>query len=251
MDVAIIALISFVAGILNGVGASGGVVLMSALLSLGFSPVAATGINKFAGLAGSLGALANFLRNRNVLERSAFFMASACILGSIVGSFSALKVDSNFLGKLFAVLVAVVMCVTALKAYGRLNGWGPVGKFRHAVSIAVSSASGVYNGIFGPGTIILTSSQFQIFLGHEPVESLALSVFLNAISKLTTCIIFFIYLDDIRSVPLAVVAAAALTNIVGAHIGSSLSMRGGRTVKFLSFAAMVFLFCHLVFKYWL
>lgn len=58
----LVPILAFLAGVLNGVGGSGGVVLMVSLIMMGFPPVSATGINKATALFGASGALINFLK---------------------------------------------------------------------------------------------------------------------------------------------------------------------------------------------
>lgn len=84
---AFLVLAALVSGFLNGIGGSGGPVLLTALLFSGLSPVAAISTNKLTALIGSMGAIRNFSKERKVdLARSSPYLLATALGAVLRGS---------------------------------------------------------------------------------------------------------------------------------------------------------------------
>ncbi len=242
---------AFSAGLLNGLGGSGGVVLMSALLMLGLPPVSAAGVNKVTALLGSGGAVWNFLRRRKLALKEQGLPVAVTATAAVLGAVLALAADERTLGRLFSVLILLVLLLGSVAE--RLQGLAPRAPGRHAPRVVgvVAAFSGFYNGLFGPGTLVLTALPLRLLAGVGMVEGLAAATLWNATSNLVACATFGAALSQVFVLPAWLLALVAAANFAGHYAGSAASIRGGeRFVRAVVTLSMLVLFVHLVAKYW-
>jgi uncharacterized membrane protein YfcA len=107
--IAVVILIGFAAGTLSGlVGIGGGVVMVPALVLLGFAQHKAQGTS-LALLTIPVGILGvmNYYKSGNVDIRTALLMGAGFVLGSFLGSKFAIGLDKGTLQKIFGVFCLV------------------------------------------------------------------------------------------------------------------------------------------------
>lgn len=251
MFTAIVLVAAFSAGLLNGLGGSGGVVLMSTLLMLGLPPVSAAGINKITALLGSGGAIYTFLHQRKLVLKDQALPVASTAIGAALGAMLALAANEVTLGRLFSVLILLALVLSL--AAERLNSLTFCLSERHTRHVvnSVSAFSGLYNGLFGPGTLMLTALPLRIFASVGMVEGLAVATLWNSTSNLVACVTFGAALSEVFVLPIGTLALVAVTNFAGHYVGSGVSIRGGdRLVRVVVVLSMLVLFIYLAAKYW-
>jgi len=244
-------IIAFMAGILNGLGGSGGVVFMSVLMMLGFSPVSATAVNKATAIFGSLGGLINFFKDKKMILSLSFSLIICSIIGAIIGALFAVLIPEKQLGRIFPFLILFFIFLDFTKNYFKNKSFLVSRKYSQLTKNSISLFSGFYNGIFGPGTLMLTSLPLHMFIGMSMIDGLAIATFLNAVSNFTACIAFSTSLSDIFIVPISILLSAMLANFLGQYVGSKISIRhGDKILRFVTLISMSVLFIYLTYKYW-
>ncbi|NMG56024.1 sulfite exporter TauE/SafE family protein [Aromatoleum aromaticum] len=249
---AFLVLAALVSGFLNGIGGSGGPVLLTALLFSGLSPVAAISTNKLTALIGSMGAIRNFSKERKVdLARSSPYLL-ATAFGAVLGASFALSVSERVLGQFFSVLVFLLVIVLSLDGMLRNVRASPQATSSPGVISTISLMSGAYNGLFGPGTLILTILPLRIFAGFAMVDGIALATVLNSVSNLVACLVFGTALYSAFTLDPVILAAIVAANFIGQNMGSRVAIRAGESgLKLIVFGSLLVLLGHLIWKYWI
>ncbi len=102
-------LIGFLSGIISGMGIGGGAILIPALiLTSGIEQKLAQGINLVYFLPTAVFALIVHIKNKNVELKTAAIIAAFGIVGAIVGSMFAIRMDNEILRKLFGGFLAFI-----------------------------------------------------------------------------------------------------------------------------------------------
>jgi uncharacterized membrane protein YfcA len=110
-EIIILLITGLLAGLLSGtLGVGGGIIIIPSLVFLlGLSQHQAQGTSLMVfTLPVFLLAAINYARNGQVNYKYAFFLVAAFILGSYIGSTIALKIPSQSLTKIFAVLLIIM-----------------------------------------------------------------------------------------------------------------------------------------------
>ncbi len=102
-------LIGIISGIISGMGIGGGAILIPTLLFFtNLSQQEAQGINLIVFIPVAIAALIVHIKEKNVDFKLAFWIIISGIVGAILGSKIALKIDSNLLRKLFAIFLLFI-----------------------------------------------------------------------------------------------------------------------------------------------
>ena len=102
-------LIGVISGIISGMGIGGGAILIPTLLFFtDLSQQEVQGINLIVFIPVAIAALIVHIKEKNVDFKLAFWIIISGIVGAILGSKIALKIDSNVLRKLFAIFLLFI-----------------------------------------------------------------------------------------------------------------------------------------------
>ncbi len=247
--------IALAAGFLNGIGASGGVLMMSALILSGLSPLEASALNKICALFGAIGALSTLLKNKSLLKLIKLSSIVYSILGAILGTICALIVNNIFLGRLFSILIiGFLIFDLSRKFWIRPDAIRVSRNYTQdtVYSASISFCSGIYNGIFGPGTLTLSMIPFQVFFGLTILQSLTISTVLNAITNLTVAAIYSKQILSSTSIPLLALLISMIANLIGQTFGSKFATKiSNNLAKIISYFSIIMLISILTIKYWL
>ncbi|TBR41970.1 sulfite exporter TauE/SafE family protein [Marinomonas agarivorans] len=242
---------AFIAGILNGIGSSGGMLFLSIMLLNGFHPVVATATNKVIALIGSLGAIKNYWQHSETFADIRPLITFS-VAGVVLGSLIVLNIEASNLGKLYTMLtlclIILLFCLKPIRNYiaqkKRLNT-----KIYYKI---VGMLSGIYNGFFGPGTIIVTSMQLNMLDKYTEKTSLSTATILNTVTNAVACIILGAGILSIFELNLWLLLALVIANVAGQYFGSLFIVRvGEKCIEFISKATLIFLLAILVKEYWL
>lgn len=251
MILVILPLLALIAGFLNGIGASGGVLMMSGLIISGLSPIEASALNKICALFGSIGALKTFFNDKSLLKT----IKPSSIIFSIIGATSALIINNQFLGRLFSILITGFFIFDLTKKFWLKPTTSKVTHNYNQDRIYYSSISffsGVYNGVFGPGTLTLSMIPFQVIFGLSVLESLRIATVLNTITNLTVAIIFSKEIIPAISAPFLILFIAMIANLIGQTLGSKFATKVNNNLAIaISYFSIIGLILTLIIKYWL
>lgn len=241
---------SLIAGILNGVGSSGGMLLLSVMLLNGFHPVVATATNKIIALVGSIGAIKNYFKHTEGI-RSIKMLLLFSILGTIVGALVVLTIREEILGKIYTLLIVLLIVILfkirVISIYVTQN----LKMSREKYYMFVGLLSGTYNGFFGPGTIIMTSIPLNMLDGYTEKRSLSTATILNTITNAVACIILGSALFSIFEVEVGLLVLLIIANIIGQYLGSLFIVKiGEKYINLISNITLTGLFFILIIKYW-
>lgn len=241
---------SLIAGILNGVGSSGGMLLLSVMLINGFHPVVATATNKIIALIGSVGAIKNYIRHTESLKNIKMLLLFS-IFGTIIGAVVVLNISEGVLGKIYTLLVVLLMLILfnikVVSAYTKQNL--TINRSKYLMSVGL--ISGAYNGFFGPGTIIMTSIPLNMLDNYTEKRSLSTATLLNTLTNAVACIILGSALFSIFEVEIGLLVMLIVANIIGQYLGSLFIVKmGEKYIYLISNVTLIALLFILVSKYW-
>ncbi len=246
--IALLCLMSFLAGFIDSVAGGGGLVLLPALLLAGIPPQAALGTNKFAAIFGTSTALANFMKNGKVIWKIAGCGLAFSVLGSVIGTKIILYVDQNTTAKIIVVMLPITAVVTFLPKRRLKTSISEFSKKDlYLYTPLLCGIVGFYDGFFGPGTGTFLIFAFYVFLGLHLINASALSKVFNLASNVGS-FVTFAFADRVLygiGMPIAV------SNLVGGYLGSILAIKKGQ--QFIkTFLLIVFgiLFLTLIHRVW-
>lgn len=214
--------IAFVAGAVDAVAGGGGLIIIPALLLSGLDPVAALATSKLQASFGSGSATFAFARARCIHWPTAWPMALAAFIGSVIGTGlvkllprEALQILIPFLLIAVAVYFALSPKIRDEDAQARLT---PL-----AFTFTGALGVGFYDGLFGPGAGSFYMLGFVLALGYGVVKATAHAKLLNFGSNLGSLIMFAF--AGVIVWPLGLAMGAA--QLLGAQLGSWLALKLG------------------------
>lgn len=224
--IALLALVAFVAGIIDSMAGGGGLLTIPALMAAGVPPVSAIATNKLQGTFGTGSAFLAFVRKGHVDFRRFTFPAIGALIGSAAGAFVLQRVDPGFLAG-FIPLLLIAMAIYFLLAppmseSDRHSRIGMIGL------MVVTIVIGFYDGFFGPGTGSFFTTALVALCGLGLLRAIAHTKFLN----FSTNVAGLGMMIAGGKVLWATGLGMAVASIAGNQTGAYLAMRfGGKGVR--------------------
>lgn len=247
----IVPCLALCAGFLNGLGGSGGVVFMASLMMLGISPISATSLNKSCAIVGSLGAVYNFGKDKKRLKFLSLKLILIAVIGTIIGAYLALHISELLLGRLFPFFILFFIVMDISKSKLKQLSFIVPNRLKPRWINSIGFISGFYNGIFGPGTLMITTLPLHIFIGMSLLDGLAIATCLNAITNFAACLTYGSTTINIFIIPISILCLSMLANFCGQYVGSIFSIKcNERLLRAITMITMVTLLIYLIDKYW-
>ncbi len=230
----ILALLGFLAGVIDSIAGGGGLITLPTLTWAVGTGAAAVGTNKIVGTVGALTALLVYLRGRSLPWRKAVAFLAGIVLGSLGGSRLTPHLNREvFHGILLVALPLILLLILKKSAIIQTVSTHSLDTRkdpmrRSLILFATGFVTGVYDGGFGPGggTFMLLG---LLFANKLPLfEALIISKLANTLSAGTSWISYGIsgYVHWTEGFTVAV------GTFFGAFLGSSLaSQRAERIVR--------------------
>jgi uncharacterized membrane protein YfcA len=223
---AILASVSFMAGLVDAIAGGGGLLTVPALLSAGLPPHLALGTNK--GQA-SFGAIASFVSfwSRGAMDRDRVpFAFTAGFLGSLGGAALLFAFSPKALRPIVLVLLVAAAGIVALRRNTEATrGWAT--RPRLAL-VLLGLALGAYDGFFGPGVGSMLIVGNALLFGDNLTRASGNAKVVNLASNLAALLLFSARGTVLWSVAIPMAAA----NTLGAFVGARLAVkRGDRFVR--------------------
>lgn len=217
----------FAAAAVDAIAGGGGLINLPAILAVGVPPHFALGTNKFSSSFGAITSAYTFIRSGKVFVPLMKYTVPCTLVGSVLGVYTALKIDQSFLQKVILILIFSVAIYTIVKKdFGNEDKFTGLTRKNILQGCIFAFSIGFYDGFFGPG-----AGSFLIFLfiriyGFDFTTAAGNSKMLNFVSNITSLIMFAINgrIVYILGIPIG------LAMIAGARVGSKIAIKEGAKV---------------------
>ena len=240
LDYLIVLPLVFLAGIIDSIAGGGGLITLPAYWIIGIPPAVALGTNKFASFSGTTFTTVRFLKAGLLDVPVAIIGAAFGLVGSWIGTQTALTVSAGFFNILLLVLIPIVaVVILATPRTGTVNRAREIklGK-RLVLGSLAGLVIGFYDGFFGPGTGTFLILIYTLVLKYDFVTANANAKLVNLASNFAALIGFIIA----GKVLYAVAIPAAFCGIAGNLLGSSLVLkRGNKLIRIIFILVLVLL----------
>ena len=218
----------FLAGLVDAIGGGGGLISLPAYLLAGLPMHNAIATNKLSSTCGTTLTTVRFIHQGLVNWKIAVPTIVFAILGSSLGANLSMKMDEGIMQNILFVVLPVVAFVVMNPKLFRDKAEGQL-VINHRLWIAVTVSAflvGVYDGFYGPGTGTFLIIAFTIFAKMDMRSANAQAKVINLTTNMTSLAIFLMNGQAILLLGLA----AAVCNMAGNYVGSSLALKQGSKV---------------------
>jgi uncharacterized membrane protein YfcA len=247
LDLALLCLAAFGAGVVDAIAGGGGLVTLPALLSVGLPPHLALGTNKGQSVFGSGAALVAFARAKLVDGRRAKVAFPLGFLGSLAGAVLVLLVEPTVLRPVVLTLLCAVAVLLTFRPTPKPGTRLAGAAHPLLVGGALALGIGAYDGFFGPGTGTLLLLGGVWLLGQTMTHASADAKVVNFASNLAAVVIF----SWNGAILWTIAAPMAVAQFAGGVLGARLAVRGGdRVVRPIVLVVVLALVVRLAWDTW-
>lgn len=223
-EVAMLILVGIIAGTMNSIIGSGGLVTFPALLAFGYSPLVANMTNNMGVLPGALSAAFAYRRELKTQWSRIVRLAALSLVGGFSGAILLLVLPADAFKKIVPVLIALALVLIILQP--RLQRRIARRETEHRRHIITRDGAifvtGIYGGYFGAAQGILLMSILGAVI-DETIQKLNSIKIMLAVSANSAAAVVFIFRGGVAwSAAAAIAVGATIGGQVGAHIGRRL-----------------------------
>ena len=216
----------FLAGFVDSIAGGGGLISLPAYIFAGLPIHVAYGANKFSGTCGTAVATVKYFKSGFITPKPALISAAAALVGSSVGANMVLIASENVLQICLMVILPLVgVFLLFNRNFGKEDAikkdYSEKSLFIRAITIGL--IIGVYDGFFGPGTGTFLVIAFTAFMGMSLTNATGNAKVVNLASSSAALVTYIIG----GKVMYSVAIPAAICNVLGSYIGSSLAVKKG------------------------
>lgn len=231
---------ALLAGFVDAVAGGGGLIQVPSLLILfpdfAFARVVAT--NRFASLMGTSLAASQYSRKVELPWRAVAAMAAGAAIFSFTGAQILSRLPTTIMKPVvLCVMIVIVLYTWFNKRAGTEERLRVEEKRLPYILFALGAATGLYNGLIGPGTGTLMTFGLVGFVGFGFLRGLAITKIVNATADVSSLVMFI--LDGQVHFPLALPMMAC--NMTGAWLGSRMAMLHGNAFVRRMFMGVILL----------
>lgn len=226
LDITILAIAAFAAGLVDAVVGGGGLIQIPAIFAVYPKEVPATliGTNKLASVFGTSVAAVKYARRVQVAWSTAAPAAIAAFAFAFLGAWTVTRVPADFVRSLLpVVLVAVAVYTFKKKDLGAIHAPLHSGAKERWLALGFGGAIGFYDGFFGPGTGSFLLFLFVRFFGFDFLSASAAAKVVNVACNIAGLILFGASGHLIWQLGLTM----AVCQIAGSLIGTRLALKHG------------------------
>jgi uncharacterized membrane protein YfcA len=237
-DLLLVLVAAFAAGLIDAMVGGGGLIQIPALFAVypSVPPATLLGTSKFAGLFGTISAVARYARQVTIPWRALLPLALFALAMSVGGARLASVVSAEIFRPLVPImLLAVLVYVLWRKDLGGEHAPRGFAGSHHVVGALLIAAVGFYDGFFGPGTGSLLIFIFVRCYGYDFLHAGAAARAINVATNAAA----LTYFASHGFVLWYVGAGMAVCNIAGAVVGTRLALRGGSAFVRQAFIVIV------------
>lgn len=240
----LLAVCSFVAGVVDSIAGGGGLLTVPALLAAGLPPATALATNKLQSSFGSFSASYFFVAKKLVDLRQMKPVIVFTFVGSALGTILIQRIDSSQLSRVipFMLLGFAVYFIFSPRL-------GDVDQHKRIsftlFSVLAGSLIGFYDGFFGPGTGSFWALAFVSLVGFNLSKATAHSKVLNFVSNIASLLMFLFGGKILWSLGLIM----GVGQFAGAQVGAHLVVKKGtRLIKPLLIAVSLIMSAKLLYS---
>ena len=231
----------FLAGLVDAIGGGGGLISLPAYLLAGVPVHNAIATNKLSSACGTTLTTLRFIRQGLVNWKIAVPTIIFAMLGSSLGANLSMKTEEGIMENILFIVLPVVAFVVMNPKLFKDNAEGEILLNGRLWITAILSAFliGIYDGFYGPGTGTFLIIAFTVFAGLSLRSANAQAKVINLTTNLTSLTIFLMSGQVIVLLGLA----AAISNMAGNYVGSSLAMKqSGKVTRPVIILVLILLF---------
>lgn len=237
-EVLLLCAFSMAAGFVDAVVGGGGLIQLPAALLLlpGVPYPTLLGTNKFASFFGTSMAVQRYSRHVAIDWHAITPAAVAAFLFAFLGSRAVTLLDPAILRPLVLILLVVVAIhVFLVKDLGLIHQPKHAPRKTRWITLLIGSLLGFYDGFFGPGMGSFLIFAFVGILGFDFLSASASAKAINWCTNLAS----IIYFSATGQLLYGIGLAMAVSNVIGATLGSHLAIRQGSRFVRIFFLVIV------------
>lgn len=214
----------FIAAFIDAIAGSGGLISVPAFLAVGLTPHYAIGTNKFSASFGSLTSTLRYAKSKKIDSDILKVLLPFSFIGSILGAYVVLLVDSSVLKPIILTLIMAVGIYSFLsKNIGLDDHYNGPTKKTLIIGAIFALSMGFYDGFFGPGVGSLIIIGLIKIYGFDFVRASGNAKAMNFTSNITALVMFIIggKIDYLMGIPVAIFM------MLGARAGAKLAIKNG------------------------
>ena len=251
MELLIVSLGSFLAGLIDSIVGGGGLILIPVLFATfpQAPPATLFGTNKSASIWGTAFATLQYSRKVDMPWRSLLPAAGAGLIGSPIGAWTVTQVDPGVFRKTLPILMLALLMYTLVKKdMGRHHAPRYAGAKQAWVGAAIGLTIGFYDGFFGPGAGSFLVFAYVRLMGYDFLNATASAKLINMTTNFSALVLFAIQ----GHVWWHLALAMAVSNILGSLIGTRLALKhGAGFVRHAFIVVVLALICKTAYDTWL
>mgnify|MGYP001562858852 FL=1 len=226
VDIVVLCVFAFAAGLIDAAVGGGGLIQIPALFNVlpAAPPAALLGTNKVAAAFGTAFAARSFVRKVVINWGLVIPAACAAFVMAFFGAATVSFVPQSVMRPMVLVLIVVMAIYTFCKKdFGALHAPAHIGARQKWLAVVIGGAIGFYDGLFGPGTgsflIFLFIRCFAFDFLHASASAKLVNIATNV-----AALMFFIPTGNVLYL---IALPMAAFNILGALTGTWLAVRKG------------------------
>ena len=226
LDLALLAVAAFVAGLVDAVVGGGGLIQIPAIFAVLPREVPATllGTSKLVSMCGTTVAAVKYARRVRVAWSAAAPAAAGAFVMAFVGAWTVTRVPGDFVRSLLPlILLAVAVYTFKKKDFGTVHAPLHSGMTEQMLATGVGAFIGFYDGFFGPGTGSFLLFLFIRFFGFDFLSASAAAKVVNVACNVSA-LIWFGYSGHLIW---KLAALMAVCQVAGSLIGTRLALKHG------------------------
>lgn len=217
----ILLLAGVLAGFINTIAGGGSALTLPVLILAGVPSVAANATNRIGILFQNIMATTRFHHHRQLQIKPVVHITIAAVLGSILGSLSAVNIRSEVFDKILAVIFLFILVVMFLPKPNLQKR-----KLPKAIEFLIFFFVGIYGGLIQAGVGFIFLATLNLVESFNLVKANAVKVFIVLCYTIIAVIIFTLSQKIVWMYGLILAVGTSL----GAFIGVHTAVKGGEKV---------------------
>lgn len=234
------------AGVIDAMVGGGGLITIPAYMLAGLPPHTAIATNKCSSTLGTLVAVWEFVKSKNVHWISTIAACVGALLGSPLGAMLALNVDQKYLQWFIVISVPLVaIAIFCKKDFGESSKVQNLSSlYVILISALIGFAIGIYDGFFGPGTGTFLMLGFTVFTHFDLLTATGNAKVVNLASNVGALVTFAISGAVLWQVGLPTAAFCMIGNLIGARLAVK---KGTKAIRPMLFVVLTILTVKLIY----
>lgn len=210
-------LAAIIAGWVDAIAGGGGLITIPVMLTVGIPPAVTLATNKVQGSSGTLVASLYFLRKGAVDLSKIKLSIFMTLLGSILGGWLVLQINSEALKTVLPVLLILMGLYFLFSPSIENVDRSP--RISYAIfSVSIVPLLGFYDGFFGPGTGTFMALAFVVLCGYNLAKATANAKIHNFASNFAALIYFVLFGKIYWGVAMVMIGGQILGSYLGAKM---------------------------------